>query len=78
MCLPAGQATASLIPVRKRSSPLAVPMGAALIEYWRSRLGKTGRLVLETLTQAHPNAFTKEQVAARVGYDAGVDPGPEP
>jgi hypothetical protein len=38
-------------------------MGAAphaLIEYWRSRLGKAERLILETLTQVYPKALTKE------------------
>ncbi len=45
-------------------------MGAALIEYWRSRLGKAERLILETLTRAYPNALTKEEVAAGAGYEA--------
>jgi hypothetical protein len=45
-------------------------MGSALIEYWRSRLGKAERLILETLTQAYPNALTKQDVAARAGYEA--------
>jgi hypothetical protein len=47
-----------------------LPMGAALVEYWRSRLGKAERLILETLTQAYPNALTKEEVAAGAGYEA--------
>jgi len=47
-----------------------LPMGSALIEYWRSRLGKAERLILETLTQAYPNALTKQDVAARAGYEA--------
>lgn len=47
-----------------------LPTGSALIEYWRSRLGKAERLILETLSQAYPNALTKEQVAAGAGYEA--------
>ena len=44
-----------------------LPTGSALIDYWRSRLGKAERLILETLTQAHPDALTKEDVASNAG-----------
>jgi hypothetical protein len=47
-----------------------LPLGTALINYWRSRLGKAERLILETLTQAYPNALSKEEVAAQAGYEA--------
>jgi uncharacterized protein len=47
-----------------------LPMGSALIEYWRSRLGKAERLILETLAQAYPDTLTKEEVAAKAGYEA--------
>jgi hypothetical protein len=47
-----------------------LPMGVALIDYWRSRLGKAERLILETLTQAYPSALTKDEVAAGAGYEA--------
>jgi hypothetical protein len=47
-----------------------LPVGSALVEYWRSRLGKAERLILETLTQAYPNPLTKEEVAAGAGYEA--------
>ena len=47
-----------------------LPTGPALIDYWRGRLGKAERLILETLTQAFPNALTKEEVAAEAGYEA--------
>src|SRR6266849_3866971 len=47
-----------------------LPAGSALIDYWRSRLGKAERLILETLTQAYPDALTKEEVAAKAGYEA--------
>ncbi len=46
-----------------------LPMGAALIDYWRGRWGKAERLILETLTQAYPDALTKEEIAARAGYE---------
>ena len=47
-----------------------LPTGSGLIDYWRGRLGKAERLILETLTQAYPDALTKEEVAARAGYEA--------
>ena len=47
-----------------------LPAGLALIEYWRGRLGKAERLILETLTQAYPDPLTKEEVAAKAGYEA--------
>jgi hypothetical protein len=47
-----------------------LPMGPALVDHWRSRLGKAERLILETLTQEYPDALTKEEVAARAGYEA--------
>jgi hypothetical protein len=47
-----------------------LPMGSELIEYWRGRLGKAERSILEALAQAYPNAITKEEVAARAGYEA--------
>jgi hypothetical protein len=45
-------------------------MGSALVDYWRRRLGKAERLILETLIQSYPNAFTKEEIAAEAGYEA--------
>jgi hypothetical protein len=47
-----------------------LPAGAALIDYWRNRLGKPERLILEALTQAYPDAMSKEEVAAKAGYEA--------
>ena len=47
-----------------------LPTGAALIDYWRNRLGKAERLILEALTQAYPAALNKEEVAAKAGYEA--------
>ncbi len=47
-----------------------LPTGSALIDYWRSRLAKAERLILETLTEAYPDALTKEDVAAKAGYEA--------
>jgi hypothetical protein len=40
-----------------------------LIDYWRNRLGKTERLILEALAQVYPEVLTKEQVAANAGYE---------
>ncbi len=47
-----------------------IPAGAALIDYWRGRLEKAERLILETLTEAYPAGLGKEEVAARAGYEA--------
>jgi uncharacterized protein len=47
-----------------------LPTGAALIDYWRGRLGKAERLILETLTQLFPDPLSKEEVAAKTGYEA--------
>ncbi len=47
-----------------------LPTGSALIDYWRSRLGKAERLILEVLAQVYPDALTKEEVAAKTGYEA--------
>jgi uncharacterized protein len=47
-----------------------LPTGSALIDYWRGRLGKAERLILETLTHAYPAALNKEEIAARAGYEA--------
>jgi uncharacterized protein len=35
----------------------------ALIDYWRSRLGKAERSILETLTEDYPAALNKEEIA---------------
>ena len=47
-----------------------LPTGSALIDYWRARLGKAERLILETLTRAFPDPLSKDEVAARAGYEA--------
>jgi hypothetical protein len=47
-----------------------LPAGTALIDYWRNRLGKAERLILEALTQAYPEPLSKEEVAAKAGYEA--------
>jgi hypothetical protein len=47
-----------------------LPTGSALIDYWRGRLGKAERLILETLAQMYPDALSKEEVAAKAGYEA--------
>lgn len=47
----------------------AAARGYGLVDYWRARLGKAERLILETLTQAYPETLTKEEVAAKAGYE---------
>jgi hypothetical protein len=44
--------------------------GAALIDYWCRRLGKAERLILQALAQAYPESLSKEEVAAKAGYEA--------
>jgi hypothetical protein len=47
-----------------------LPTGPDLVDYWRARLGKAERLILETLAQAYPDRLNKEDIAARAGYEA--------
>ena len=47
-----------------------LPVGSELIDYWRLRLGKAERSIMETLTQVYPDALSKEEVAAKAGYEA--------
>jgi uncharacterized protein len=47
-----------------------LPTGHALIDYWRARLGKAERLIFETVTQSYPDPLSKEEVAAKAGYEA--------
>jgi uncharacterized protein len=47
-----------------------LPAGAALIDHWRSRLSKAERLILEALIQTYPDPLSKEEVAAKAGYEA--------
>jgi hypothetical protein len=56
--------------IRVLGSWEALPTGAGLIDYWRGRLGKAERLILETLTRAYPGGLNKEEVAAQAGYEA--------
>jgi uncharacterized protein len=56
--------------IQALGSWVPLPAGSALIDYWRNRLGKAERLILEALTQAYPAGLNKEEVAARAGYEA--------
>src|SRR5216683_4904690 len=47
-----------------------LPTGSALVDYWRGRLGKAERLILEMLTQVYPDPLSKEEVAVKAGYEA--------
>jgi hypothetical protein len=55
--------------IRALGSWEPLPTGGALINYWRNRLGKAERLILETVSQVYPEALTKEEVAANAGYE---------
>jgi hypothetical protein len=41
-----------------------------LVDYWRTRLGRAERLILEALTCVYPDLLSKEEVAAKAGYEA--------
>jgi hypothetical protein len=55
--------------VRALGSWERLPTGTELIDYWRSRLGKAERLILETLAEVYPGCLTKQEVAANAGYE---------
>lgn len=48
-----------------------LPVGEALIDHWKSRLGRAERLILDTLRHAWPQPASKEDLAASTGYAAG-------
>ena len=41
-----------------------LPTGSALVDYWRNRLGKAERLILETLTHAYPRRWFQQRLSA--------------
>jgi hypothetical protein len=47
-----------------------LPTGPALIDYWRARLRKAERLILEVLTECYLDRLPKEEVAAKAGCEA--------
>jgi uncharacterized protein len=47
-----------------------LPTGRALFDYWCRQLGKAERKCLEALAEVYPRTLSKQQVAARAGYDA--------
>jgi uncharacterized protein len=47
-----------------------LPQGRELLTYWLAQLGKAERAALEALCRAYPGELTKEQLAARAGYEA--------
>src|SRR5260370_37478616 len=62
--------------IRELGSWEPLPTGSALVDYWRGRLGKAERLILEMLTHVYPDPLTKEEVAVEAGDGAnqgGVD-----
>lgn len=49
-----------------------LPTGSALIDYWRNRLGDSGkRAVFDVLTKAYPKGIQKQAVAERTGIAIG-------
>jgi hypothetical protein len=56
--------------IQALGSWVPLPTGTALIDYWCGRLGKAERLILEALTQVFPDPLSKEEVAAKAGYEA--------
>jgi hypothetical protein len=44
-----------------------LPTGSELIDYWRNRLGKAERLILEALSQAYPDPLSKEEGRLKMG-----------
>lgn len=47
-----------------------LPHGDALLQHWLGQLGKAERATLDALAQAYPGALSKEELAARAGYEA--------
>lgn len=45
-----------------------LPQGDELIAYWMSKLGRCERKILETLTEAYPQAMTPDELGERTGY----------
>lgn len=72
LCTPAGAG-----PIRPTDAGLAVadvddlPTGEHLYAYWRDRLGGAARAVLELLYEAYPDGVSREDIAARAGYELG-------
>jgi hypothetical protein len=56
--------------IRALGSWEPLPPCSALVDYWRGRLGKAERLILEMLTQVYPGPLSKEEVAVKAGYEA--------
>jgi hypothetical protein len=48
-----------------------LPTGEALRRYWLQQCGKAERAILSALFDAYPDALTKDEIAARAGYEAG-------
>lgn len=46
-----------------------LPTGATLLAYWRGRLGKAERLILEQLCEQYPKALSKDALGSMTGYE---------
>ena len=47
-----------------------LPKGPELVDFWGTRIGKCGRVILEALVEVYPNGMTRDEIAARTGYEA--------
>ncbi|RAI43949.1 ATP-binding protein [Rhodoplanes roseus] len=46
-----------------------LPTGRALLQHWLGKLGKAERAALSGLAEIHPRAMSKDELAARAGYE---------
>lgn len=47
-----------------------LPHGDALLQHWMGQLGKAEKSALSALAEVYPNPMSKDEVAARAGYEA--------
>lgn len=45
-----------------------MPTGPALLDYWRSKLGKAERLILDAMLTRYPDEFRMPKLATAIGY----------
>jgi hypothetical protein len=57
---------------RRSARSTRCPRASALIEYWRQRLGDSGkRKIFDVVVDAHPRAIAPEAVAEKTGITIG-------
>lgn len=57
--------------VKALGSFTPLPRGRALLQHWLGQLSKAERKALEELASVYPRTLSKEQLAARSGYEPG-------